>query len=164
MTFTPTGTFHDFLGFSPNTLDFGDEPTDGCIASGDATDVSSKTECGHLAPVGSKMQFITLLVGVTAIGDDSHSGNYVPLASFQWESDFNGTIGGVEFANVGRRRSRQRNRRRHAVKHPGISAGSNRRRGSAQPDLGERWPSRLLATAEEDRLNPRRNSIDDFWF
>jgi hypothetical protein len=25
----------------------------------------------------------------------------------------------------------------------------------AGPDLGERWPSRLVATAEEDRLNIR---------
>ena len=27
-------------------------------------------------------------------------------------------------------------------------------RWSARPDLGELWPSRLVATAEEDRLNP----------
>jgi hypothetical protein len=33
------------------------------------------------------------------------------------------------------------------------------------PDLGERRPSRPVATAAEKRLNiRRRNSIDDFWF
>jgi hypothetical protein len=35
---------------------------------------------------------------------------------------------------------------------------------SSWTDLGVRWPSRLVATAEEDRLTFRRNSIDDFWF
>src|SRR5215472_19026969 len=33
---------------------------------------------------------------------------------------------------------------------------------SSWPDLGERWPSRLVATAEEDRLSFRRNFI--LWF
>src|SRR5262249_55797860 len=29
---------------------------------------------------------------------------------------------------------------------------------TSRPDLGERWPSRLVATAEEDRLNIRHQS------
>jgi hypothetical protein len=35
---------------------------------------------------------------------------------------------------------------------------SHRRCWPARPDLGERWPSRLVATSAEDRLNIRRNS------
>jgi hypothetical protein len=33
-------------------------------------------------------------------------------------------------------------------------------RGSAGPDLGERWPSRLVATAAENRLNLRHSARD----
>jgi hypothetical protein len=32
----------------------------------------------------------------------------------------------------------------------------------ARPDLGERWPSRLVATAAEDRLTFRRNPHTSF--
>jgi hypothetical protein len=32
----------------------------------------------------------------------------------------------------------------------------------SRPDLGERWPSRLVATAAENRLSFRRNSITRF--
>jgi len=42
---------------------------------------------------------------------------------------------------------------------PGPIAG----RWTSGPDLGERWPARLVATAAEDRLSFRRNSIhNDF--
>jgi hypothetical protein len=33
---------------------------------------------------------------------------------------------------------------------------------TSRPDLGERWPSRLVATAEEGRLSFRRNSQTSF--
>jgi hypothetical protein len=33
---------------------------------------------------------------------------------------------------------------------------------SSRPDLGERWSSRLVATAAEDRLNVERNSHTSF--
>jgi hypothetical protein len=39
---------------------------------------------------------------------------------------------------------------------------AHRRCWPARPDLGERWPSRLVATAEEDRLNIRRNPHTSF--
>src|SRR5262249_53364395 len=43
--------------------------------------------------------------------------------------------------------------------------GSHRRGWPARSDLGERWPSRLVATAAEDRLSFRRNSYTQrFWF
>jgi hypothetical protein len=35
-------------------------------------------------------------------------------------------------------------------------------RGTSRPDLGERWPAWLVATASEDRLNIRRNSPHAF--
>jgi hypothetical protein len=41
---------------------------------------------------------------------------------------------------------------------------SHRWCGFAGTDLGWWWPSRLEATAAEDRLSFRRNSIPDFWF
>jgi hypothetical protein len=33
----------------------------------------------------------------------------------------------------------------------------NRRCRTSRPDLGEQWPARLVATAEEDRLNTNVN-------
>jgi len=41
----------------------------------------------------------------------------------------------------------------------GIPGSPRSHRGCwpARPDLGERWPSRLVATAEEDRVSFRRN-------
>jgi hypothetical protein len=43
--------------------------------------------------------------------------------------------------------------------------GSHRRCWTSRPDLGERWPSRLVATAEEDCcLNIRRHSIRTLLF
>jgi hypothetical protein len=39
-----------------------------------------------------------------------------------------------------------------------ISTRSHRWRWTSRPDLGERWPSRLVAMAAEDRLSIRRNA------
>jgi hypothetical protein len=44
----------------------------------------------------------------------------------------------------------------------GRGTGSSGRRWPSRPDLGEWWPSRLVATAEEDRLNFRRNAHTSF--
>jgi hypothetical protein len=38
-----------------------------------------------------------------------------------------------------------------------VVPGPIARCGPSRPDLGKRWPSRLVATAEEDRLSFRRN-------
>ena len=38
----------------------------------------------------------------------------------------------------------------------------HRRCWTARPDLGERWPSRLVATAAENRLSIKRNLYTSF--
>jgi hypothetical protein len=43
-----------------------------------------------------------------------------------------------------------------------ISNPSRAHRWPSRPDLGERWFSRLVATAEEDRLSFRRNPHTSF--
>src|SRR5262249_56515614 len=42
------------------------------------------------------------------------------------------------------------------------SAHSQRRYGTSRFNFGQRWPSRLVATAAEDRLNIRRNPHTSF--
>ena len=46
----------------------------------------------------------------------------------------------------------------HGCRHAHRSHGS----GTARPDLGERWPSQLVATAAEDHLSSRGNSHTSF--
>jgi hypothetical protein len=43
-----------------------------------------------------------------------------------------------------------------------IALPERRRCWTSRPDLGERWPARLVATAEEDRLNIRAQSVPFF--
>jgi len=45
---------------------------------------------------------------------------------------------------------------------PFASLQTTHRRGFTGSDLGERWPSRLVATAAEDRLSFRRNPHNVF--
>ena len=49
-----------------------------------------------------------------------------------------------------------------AVRIASIPERPHRRCWPAWPDLGERWPARLVATASEDRLSVRRNSHTTF--
>ena len=46
--------------------------------------------------------------------------------------------------------------------HSGCGSWSHRGRWSSRPDLGRRWPSRLVATAEEDRLSLQSYSHTSF--
>jgi hypothetical protein len=75
-----------------NTLSFYDDPTDDCLPGGSGGGCNGQT-----APAGSVIKFITHLVGVTA---NSSGVSIVDTGiGFNWETNFNGTSGGVSKLN-----------------------------------------------------------------
>jgi hypothetical protein len=75
-----------------NTLGFRDTPKDSCLPGGKGIGCNGQT-----APAGSVIRFITHLVGVTA---NSSGVSIVDTGiGFNWETNFNGTSGGVSKLN-----------------------------------------------------------------
>lgn len=75
-----------------NTLSFYDSAADPCL------DGSVKNSCGYTAPPGAVLSFQTHLVGV--IGSDANAVVQDTGLGFTWNSNFNGTSGGVGALNA----------------------------------------------------------------
>jgi Dockerin type I domain len=80
-----SGELQNQKNANDDTLFFYDDPADDCLPGGDGSECSGKT-----APTGSKLAFITHLVGVNFDQTATDLG-----VGFKWTSTYNGKSGGV---------------------------------------------------------------------